>query len=41
MLLNDADRITDSKKMEDAYSAQRRNNKKEISQKSEMTREMN
>jgi hypothetical protein len=28
MLLNDADRITDSKKMEDAYSAQRWNNRR-------------
>ena len=39
MLLNDADRISDSKKIEDAYSAQRRYNRKKMSRKSDITKD--
>ena len=40
MLLNDADRISDSKKIEDAYSAQRRYiTEKEMSRKSDITKD--
>ena len=39
MLLNDADRISDSKKIEDAYSAQRRYNRRKMSRKSDITKD--